>query len=87
MTLDHLRLGSGRWYVNIAIGEPGMLDRGATEYFALDPGWYHLLAARIELQVSSIGKLDASGCFVVHPAAIAVADAAVESAVPSGLRG
>jgi hypothetical protein len=72
VSIDPLRLGSGRWYVNVALGEPRLLDRGSSTYFALDPGWYHLLAARIELQVASISKLDASGCFVVHPATIAV---------------
>jgi lipopolysaccharide transport system ATP-binding protein len=72
VSIDALRLGSGRWYVNIALGEPRLLDGPNSRYFALDPGWYHLLAARIELQVASISRLDASGVFVVHPATIAV---------------
>jgi lipopolysaccharide transport system ATP-binding protein len=80
VVIDPVRLGSGRWYVNIALGEPGLLDRASVSFFALDPGWYHLLAARIELHVGSVSKLDASGCFVVHPATIAVESATAEPA-------
>lgn len=75
--IDAVRLGSGKWYINIAIGEPDVFERPAIKYFALDPSWYHLLAARIELQVASSSSLDAAGCFVVHPATIVVNGGAV----------
>jgi homopolymeric O-antigen transport system ATP-binding protein len=68
--LDPVRLGSGTWFLNVGIGEPGLYDRAILHYFATDSSWYHLLAARIELQVLSISGLDASGCFVVHPATV-----------------
>jgi ABC-type polysaccharide/polyol phosphate transport system ATPase subunit len=83
VSLDPLLLGSGRWYVNIAVGEPEMLTRESVQYFALEPGWYHLLAARIELEVASISKLDAAGVFVVLPATIAVSAPAATVPVPS----
>ncbi len=70
--IDTLKLGSGQWYVNIGIGEPGLFERATLKYFTLDPSWYHLLAARVELQVVSSGPLDASGCFVVLPAHLSV---------------
>ena len=49
----------------------------------MDPGWHHLHAARIELEVVSASKLDQSGVFVVYPASIAVdaASSAPESAL------
>ena len=82
-TIDRVRLGSGRWYVNVALAEPGMLEGPSAAYFAMDPGWHHLHAARIELEVVSASKLDQSGVFVVYPASIAVdaASSAPESAL------
>jgi hypothetical protein len=65
--------GSGTWFLNLGIGEPGIYDRPVVHYFATDPSWYHLLASRIELQVLSAGGLDTTGCFVVHPATVTVA--------------
>jgi lipopolysaccharide transport system ATP-binding protein len=72
IAMDAVRLGSGRWYVNIGIGEPDLFDRESVNYFTVDPAWYHLLASRIELQIASVSQFDASGCFVVHPATISV---------------
>ncbi|HEY3161985.1 MAG TPA: ABC transporter ATP-binding protein [Vicinamibacterales bacterium] len=74
--IDNVRLGSGAWYVNVGVGEPGLYDKPALKYFTVDPSWYHVLAARLELTVASVSRFDASGCFVVHPATI-VARAAV----------
>ena len=45
-----------------------MLEGPSADYFAVDPGWHHLHAARIELEVASASKLDQSGVFVVYPA-------------------
>jgi len=73
VVLDPVRLGSGTWFLNIGIGEQGLYDRPILHYFAIDASWYHLLAARIELRVLSISGLDASGCFVVHPATVTTA--------------
>jgi lipopolysaccharide transport system ATP-binding protein len=81
VTIDTVKLGSGQWYVNLGIGEPGLFHRATLKYFTLDPSWYHLLAARIELQVVSSGPLDASGCFVVLPAHVSVRAAAEPEAI------
>jgi hypothetical protein len=70
--IDPVRLGSGQWYVNVAIGKPNMLDQASARYFALDPGWYHLVASRIEFRVASLTAFDTSGCFTTHPAVIEV---------------
>ena len=53
VAIDAIRLGSGQWYVNIAIGEVGALDSSTAKYFTLDARWHHHLAARIELRVAS----------------------------------
>jgi lipopolysaccharide transport system ATP-binding protein len=76
--LDPLRFGSGQWFLNVGIGAPGLYERPVMKYFATDDAWYHLLAGWIQLQVTSIGSVDAVGCFVVHPATI--------SCVPAGER-
>jgi ABC-type polysaccharide/polyol phosphate transport system ATPase subunit len=68
--IENIRLGSGMWYVNVGIGEPGLYDKAAVKYFTIDASWYHVLASRLELNVVSASKFDASGCFVVHPAAV-----------------
>jgi lipopolysaccharide transport system ATP-binding protein len=87
-TIDRVRLGSGRWYVNVALAEPGMLEGPSADYFAVDPGWHHLHAARIELEVASASKLDQSGVFVVYPASISVdaATSELESALGQPLQ-
>ena len=71
--IDELRLGSGVWYVNLGIGAAGLFDRSALPYFSVDSAWYHLMAARLQLQVLSAGKFDANGCFVLLPADIVAA--------------
>jgi len=73
VVLAPIRLGSGTWFLNLGIGEPGLYARPMLQYFATDSSWYHLLAGSIELQVLSVSGLDASGCFVVHPATVATA--------------
>src|SRR5262249_36274740 len=66
---DPLNVGSGLWYVNVGIGEPGMYERPAMKYFAIDRSWHHLLAGRFELLVLSVSHVDAIH-FVVSPATI-----------------
>ena len=66
-TFNPLNLGSGLWYVNVGVGEPGIYERPVIDYFATDRSWYHLLAGRIELRVLSVNHVDAIH-FVVHPA-------------------
>jgi hypothetical protein len=68
--IDPVRLGSGLWFVNVGIGEPGLYERPALKYFTVDPSWHHVLASRLELQIASATKLDASGCFVMCPATV-----------------
>jgi len=66
---DPLNVGSGLWYVNVGIGEPGMYERPVMKYFAIDRSWHHLLAGRAELRVLSVSNVDAIH-FVVSPATI-----------------
>ena len=66
---DPLQLGSGLWYVNVGIGEPGIYERPVIGYFATDQSWYHLLAGRFELRVLSVSHVDAIH-FLVYPATI-----------------
>jgi ABC-type polysaccharide/polyol phosphate transport system ATPase subunit len=70
--LDSVQLGSGQWYVNLGFGEVGLYDRDAINYFTVDGAWYHMLAGRLELRVTSQTKVDTFGCFFVHPAHVAV---------------
>jgi ABC-type polysaccharide/polyol phosphate transport system ATPase subunit len=70
VVLDPVLLGSGTWFLNVGIGERGLYDRPILHYFATDSSWYHLLTARIELEVVSVSGLDMSGCFMVHPATV-----------------
>jgi ABC-type polysaccharide/polyol phosphate transport system ATPase subunit len=70
--LDSLLLGSGRWYVNMGVGELGLYDRDVINYFTIDGAWYHMLAARLELRVTSATKVDTFGCFFIHPAGVVV---------------
>jgi len=72
VTLDAVCLGSGKWYVNIGIGQAALYERRDLKYFTIDAGWHHLLATRIELNVRSISAFDASGCFAVLPARVDV---------------
>jgi len=72
---DPLTLGSGLWYVNVGIGEPGIYERPHIDYFATDRSWHHLLAGRFELRVLSQSHLD-SIHFLVHPATIQCAPVA-----------
>jgi len=41
-------------------------------YFTIDAAWYHMLAARLELRVTSATKVDTYGCFFIHPAEVTV---------------
>jgi lipopolysaccharide transport system ATP-binding protein len=70
--LDALLLGSGQWYVNLGVGEVGLYDREVINYFTIDHAWYHMLAARLELRVTSATKVDTYGCFFIHPAGVTV---------------
>jgi len=68
-------LGSGRWYVNMGVGELGLYERDVVNYFTIDSAWYHMLASRLELQVTSATKVDSLGCFFIHPADVSVSSA------------
>jgi Wzt-like putative exopolysaccharide export protein len=70
--IDSVLLGSGRWYVNMGVGELGLYDRDVINYFTIDRAWYHMLAARLELRVTSATKVDTFGCFFIHPAGVTV---------------
>ncbi|MGH9141167.1 MAG: hypothetical protein ACRD2I_08500, partial [Vicinamibacterales bacterium] len=75
-------LGSGRWYVNMGVGEVGLYDRDVINYFTIDGAWYHMLAARLELRVTSATKVDTFGCFFIHPAGVTVSPVAPAAAAP-----
>ena len=70
--LDSLLLGSGQWYVNMGVGQVGLYERAVINYFTIDSAWYHMLAARLELRVTSATKVDTYGCFFIHPAEVTV---------------
>jgi lipopolysaccharide transport system ATP-binding protein len=70
--IDSVLLGSGRWYVNMGVGELGLYERDVINYFTIDRAWYHMLAARLELRVTSATKVDTLGCFFIHPAGVTV---------------
>jgi lipopolysaccharide transport system ATP-binding protein len=74
--LDSVLLGSGRWYVNMGVGELGLYERDVINYFTIDGAWYHMLAARLELRVTSATKVDTLGCFFIHPAGVTVSSVA-----------
>ena len=65
-------VGSGHQTRRVT-GAAGLFDRSALPYFSVDSAWYHLMAARLQLQVLSAGKFDANGCFVLLPADIVAA--------------
>jgi lipopolysaccharide transport system ATP-binding protein len=71
-SLDEVRLGAGTWYVNVGVGAADMFKRTSLPYFSVDSAYYHLLAARLQLQVLSATQFDAHGCFFAIPAKIAV---------------
>jgi homopolymeric O-antigen transport system ATP-binding protein len=73
--IDSLLLGSGLWYVNMGVGALGLYDREIINYFTIDGAWYHMLAARLELRVTSATKVDTFGCFFIHPAGVTVSSA------------
>jgi lipopolysaccharide transport system ATP-binding protein len=70
--LDEVRLGAGTWYVNVGVGAADMFKRNPLPYFSVDSAYYHLLAARLQLQVLSATQFDAQGCFFAIPADIVV---------------
>jgi hypothetical protein len=70
--ISDIRLGSGIWYVSIGAGEPGLYEKPGLKYFTVDSSWHHMLASRLELKVATASKIDALGCFVVHPAVVSV---------------
>jgi len=73
--IDSLLLGSGQWYVNMGVGELGLYERAVINYFTIDAAWYHMLAARLELRVTSATKVDTYGCFFIHPGSVTVSEA------------
>ncbi|MEP7309705.1 MAG: ABC transporter ATP-binding protein [Acidobacteriota bacterium] len=79
--LDSLLLGSGQWYVNMGVGEVGLYERAVINYFTIDAAWYHMLAARLELRVTSATKVDTYGCFFIHPAEVTVSASAPATTV------
>ena len=82
--IDSLLLGSGQWYVNMGVGEVGLYDRALINYFTIDAAWYHMLAARLELRVTSATKVDTYGCFFIHPAEVTVSAAVPAIAAQHG---
>jgi len=70
--LDSVQLGSGQWHVSLGIGELGLYERASFDYFTIDAAWHHMLAARLELHVTSATKVDTFGCFFIHPATVNV---------------
>jgi len=70
--LASVQLGSGTWYVRVGLAEAGLFERDTIKYFAVDPSWHHHLRHGIQLEVQSATHLDASGCFMVHPATFEV---------------
>ena len=84
--LDPLRLGSGQWYVNVGVGKANLLDHPSSTYFAVNPGWYHLMATRIDFNVASLTAFDAAGCFTTHPAIIDVRESHDAPIAPGATR-
>jgi ABC-type polysaccharide/polyol phosphate transport system ATPase subunit len=77
--IDSIQLGSGQWYVSVGIGELGLYDRDVINYFTVDAAWHHMLAARLELRVTSATTVDTFGCFFVHPARVVATPAAAHA--------
>jgi hypothetical protein len=67
--LDPLLLGSGDWMITVGFGEPELYQGRDLDYFTVSDKWYHFISRGMQLQVESVSMLDASGCFMVHPAA------------------
>jgi ABC-type polysaccharide/polyol phosphate transport system ATPase subunit len=80
--IDSILLGSGRWYVNMGVGEVGLYDRDVINYFTIDGAWYHMFASRLELRVTSATKVDTLGCFFIHPAGVTVSSVTAAIAAP-----
>jgi lipopolysaccharide transport system ATP-binding protein len=76
--LDEVRLGSGIWYVNVAIGAPDIFSRDEIPYFSVDSAWYHLLSGRLQFRVMSKTKFDSGGCFYQMPARVIATSVAEE---------
>ena len=72
VTLPAVRLGSGKWFLRVGIGEADMFRRSTLDYFAVDARWYHLMREGIALEVRSADQLDRAGCFMVHEGSFAV---------------
>jgi homopolymeric O-antigen transport system ATP-binding protein len=70
LKLDPMCFGSGKWFVSVGIGKPGLYERPVVNYFATDPDWYDLRTEALQLDILSAGSVDAVGCFVVHPATV-----------------
>ncbi len=70
LKLDPMCFGSGKWFVSVGIGKPGLYERPVVNYFATDPDWYDLRTEALQLDIVSAGSVDAVGCFVVHPATV-----------------
>jgi ABC-type polysaccharide/polyol phosphate transport system ATPase subunit len=70
--LDSVQLGSGQWHVSLGVGELGLYERASLDYFTIDAAWHHMLTTRLELRVTSATKVDALGCFFIHPAVVSV---------------
>src|SRR5207244_1316637 len=60
--LASVQLGSGTWYVRVGLAKAGLFEGPTIKYFAVDAGWHHLMREGIQLEVLSVGHLDASGC-------------------------
>jgi hypothetical protein len=67
--LDPLLLGSGDWMITVGFGEPELYQERDLDYFTVSDKWYHFISRGMQLQVESVSMLDASGCFMIHPAA------------------
>jgi ABC-type polysaccharide/polyol phosphate transport system ATPase subunit len=70
--IDHVRLGSGPWFIHAGLGMPNLIERDDAPYFTADSAWYHLLTKRLQLRVLSTSKFDANGMFCAIPASVTV---------------
>jgi hypothetical protein len=66
VALPAVRLGSGKWFLRVGVGQADMFKTGGLGYFATDEHWYHLTRDGLGFDVTSVDQLDSSGCFVVH---------------------
>jgi lipopolysaccharide transport system ATP-binding protein len=84
--IDEVRLGSGVWYVNVAIGAPDNFARGEIPYFSVDSNWHHLFSGRLQFRVLSKTKFDAGGCFYQMPARVVATQDVAQAAYQAGER-